>query len=75
MSPTAIIGNVAFTANLLENLNKKQQKDLLVEIQRYTEAQKKNLFKKEAAEATTLKGFFDAINESSSTKRKEFLQA
>ncbi len=75
MSPTAIIGNVAFTANLLENLNKKQQKDLLVEIQRYAEAQKKNLFKKEAAEATTLKGFFDAINESSSTKRKEFLQA
>jgi len=75
MSPTAIIGNEAFNKNILESLDNNQQKDLFSEIQRYVAAQKKKLFKKEASESTTLKEFFDAINESSSAKRKEFLQA
>lgn len=75
MSPTAIIGNEAFNKNILESLDENQQKDLFSEIQRYVAAQKKNLFKKEASEATTLKEFFDAINKTSSSKRKEFLEA
>lgn len=75
MSPTAIIGNEAFNKNILESLDENQQEDLFSEIQRYAAAQTKKLFKKEASEATTLKEFFDAINKSSSSNRKKFLEA